>query len=817
MATRHRILTISLTLGIASGCSSSPLGVLPPEGSERGRCLPNGSCNPGLSCASGYCVRLPDQGPSPLKDAGPDSKVAWDTRVDRGNDHRQADTMPGCGDGKKNGSESCDGTDLGGATCQSHGYFAGSLKCKLDCSFDTSACTNCGNGVVDAGETCDGSELKGQTCSSTGFEGGSLQCAKDCKLDTSGCYKCGDGKLNGAEQCDGNQVGSKTCGDLGFYAGTLKCKASCTYDTAACHNCGNGAVDVGEQCDGINLAGKTCVSQGHDSGNLACNANCSFSFAGCQKCGNGAVEGSEQCDGVALAGKTCLSLGYQGGTLSCSAGCTLDSSACFKCGDGKLNGSEACDGSLFGGKTCATQGFDGGSLACSSACALDTSGCYKCGDGKINGLEECDAAALGGKTCATVGFDGGTLSCKANCAFDKTKCYKCGNGVIEGPEECDDGNTLNGDGCSSTCKITDILGAASGTSPRLAMAGDGTFMLVWDQSWDIFAQRFKADGTKQGTAIKVNQVAVCSNPDVAMVADGRAVVVWNSGDVYGQRFDPAGNKVGPEFVVNTYTAAEQWYPSVALDSVGNFTVVWATLLSSGHDGIYGQRFKADGSKNGSEFQVHSISGSDFGDPTIAMTSTGAAVVSWSRCCDSSGALVNVRRYDSAGGPIGVEFQANVLTQGNQNLPQTMVAADGSFTVAWYNQDKNLGPVVQRRYSNSATPVGPETQVTSTAYVYVPMPRGAMAPDGRYVVTWTEFDSAAASGMKLMGQRFNANGLPEQAPFQMNKTACDNYAASSTAVAISSTGRFAFAWTCYNKSTNQYPVYVKVVPAFNSPL
>ena len=30
---------------------------------------------------------------------------------------------------------------------------------------------------------------------------------------------------------------------------------------------------------------------------------------------------------------------------------------------------------------------------------------------------------------------------------------KCGNGVVEGGEACDDGNTANGDGCSSQCQV----------------------------------------------------------------------------------------------------------------------------------------------------------------------------------------------------------------------------------------------------------------------------------------------------------------------------------------------------------------------------
>ena len=39
----------------------------------------------------------------------------------------------------------------------------------------------------------------------------------------------------------------------------------------------------------------------------------------------------------------------------------------------------------------------------------------------------------------------------------------CGNGVIEGSEECDDGNTQDGDGCSSTCKIEEPPSEEDGT------------------------------------------------------------------------------------------------------------------------------------------------------------------------------------------------------------------------------------------------------------------------------------------------------------------------------------------------------------------
>ncbi len=52
------------------------------------------------------------------------------------------DDRPGvCGDGVREGSETCDGTDLGRAACENLGYTAGELACRTDCTLDTAGCT----------------------------------------------------------------------------------------------------------------------------------------------------------------------------------------------------------------------------------------------------------------------------------------------------------------------------------------------------------------------------------------------------------------------------------------------------------------------------------------------------------------------------------------------------------------------------------------------------------------------------------------------------------------------------------------------------
>ncbi len=154
-----------------------------------------------------------------------------------------------CGDGMLGPGEICDGTRLGGRTCITQGFVAGTLAC-LDCQLDASACTHtqpeicnnsvdddqdgmidctdsdcahlylctCGNHVLDDNEYCDGELVPaGMNCvtASMGqFSGGTLGCEAGCAhLELSGCtHACGDGSVNPGETCDdGNTVAGDGC------------------------------------------------------------------------------------------------------------------------------------------------------------------------------------------------------------------------------------------------------------------------------------------------------------------------------------------------------------------------------------------------------------------------------------------------------------------------------------------------------------------------------------------------------------------------------------------------------------------------------
>jgi fibro-slime domain-containing protein len=100
------------------------------------------------------------------------------------------------------------------------------------------------------------------------------------------------------------------------------------------------------------------------------------------------------------------------------------------CGDAVINGDEICD-----------DGVNNGSYGgCMPGClAL---GPY-CGDGQVSfGHEDCDD----GTNLSTYGADGCGPGCRV--------VPRCGDGNVDSQfgEGCDDGNTVSGDGCSTTCQ-----------------------------------------------------------------------------------------------------------------------------------------------------------------------------------------------------------------------------------------------------------------------------------------------------------------------------------------------------------------------------
>jgi len=69
-----------------------------------------------------------------------------------------------CGDGVRNGSEGCDGSDLSGASCTSLGYAGGTLTCTAACGFNTASCDcRTASGTAATGDVLSGKSFSNAT------------------------------------------------------------------------------------------------------------------------------------------------------------------------------------------------------------------------------------------------------------------------------------------------------------------------------------------------------------------------------------------------------------------------------------------------------------------------------------------------------------------------------------------------------------------------------------------------------------------------------------------------------------------------------
>jgi hypothetical protein len=120
--------------------------------------------------------------------------------------------------------------NTGTSTCQSFidpytllPYEKGRLTCTSDCTaFSTSTCYTCGDGYKQPTEECDGTDFGGGTdCTAFGYTTGALHCTPDCRLDLSNCSVVGTSVPQpGDKSTTGGGGGGSSGGSTGFSPGT---------------------------------------------------------------------------------------------------------------------------------------------------------------------------------------------------------------------------------------------------------------------------------------------------------------------------------------------------------------------------------------------------------------------------------------------------------------------------------------------------------------------------------------------------------------------------------------------------------------------
>ena len=315
-----------------------------------------------------------------------------------------------------------------------------------------------------------------------------------------------------------------------------------------------------------------------------------------------------------------------------------------------------------------------------------------------------------------------------------------------------------------------------------------------------------AGAAKSGPEFVVNTYTTSFQfaPSVGVDSLGRFVVVWESyyqdgsyGGVFGQRFDSAGAKLGSEFQVNTYTTFGQRAPTVAIDAAGDFVVAWQSYPQDGSSlGIFARRFGSSGSPLGGEFVVNTYTTGYQFYPSVAMGSSGAFVVAWaSYNQDGSSTGIFGQRFDSAGAPAGGEFQVNAYTTNYQTRASVAMASGGSFVVAWdsYGPDGSGNGIFARRFDSAGVAAGTDFQINTYTTGSQIFGKVAIDANSRFVVTWESY-SQDGSGGGIFAQRFDSLGARLGTEFQVN-TFTTGYQGRQV-IGMNPAGAFVVAWQSY---------------------
>ncbi|MEM7587523.1 MAG: hypothetical protein AAF560_29310 [Acidobacteriota bacterium] len=257
--------------------------------------------------------------------------------------------------------------------------------------------------------------------------------------------------------------------------------------------------------------------------------------------------------------------------------------------------------------------------------------------------------------------------------------------------------------------------------------------------------------------------------------------------------------------VNTYTTSSQYNPAVAVDSDGDFIVVWASLGSPGTDSaifsIQGQRFASDGSASGAQFQVNSYTTSSQRSPEVAMDADGDFVIVWesqgSPGTDSSGYSIQGQRYASDGSTTGAQFQVNAYTSSDQTEPVVGMDSDGDFVVAWTSlispgNDSSSYSIQGQRYASDGSTSGVQFQVNTFTSSEQTVPSIDLEADGDFAIVWRSIGSGGGDpDDSIQLQRFASNGSMVGSEMQVNTYTSG--VQTSPAVAVDADGDFVIVW------------------------
>jgi len=186
----------------------------------------------------------------------------------------------------------------------------------------------------------------------------------------------------------------------------------------------------------------------------------------------------------------------------------------------------------------------------------------------------------------------------------------------------------------------------------------GGFKVTWldgsqDSDFVYHGQLYTEQGIKLGVEFLVDESTanLSSKSSLVTLTDGTQVQVFQSlgtdgyTDISGQLFTAASEKIGSAFQINSNSTLNQYAPSVAPLTGGNFVVSWHGINADNSSDIFAQRFNV----NGEAIGFHSITGTQTSDVL-----NGTVFDDFLLCLDGNDVVKNSLGSDYIDGGAGLD-------------------------------------------------------------------------------------------------------------------------------------------------------------------
>ena len=278
---------------------------------------------------------------------------------------------------------------------------------------------------------------------------------------------------------------------------------------------------------------------------------------------------------------------------------------------------------------------------------------------------------------------------------------------------------------------------------------------------------------------RVNQQGLFNqeNPTVLTLADGSAVVAWQSGkpgkqSIHARRLSRAGVPQGDEWVLSEAALGSHEAPVLAELPGRGFAMAWQAIGSDGVSSkIHLQTFNASGSPSTAR-RIIGTSALVDRSPTLSVLPNGALAVAW----------------------VAEQASADVLSLGgqatrreaNSDIFAQILQADGtSVSPIWVN--------------GSPSPCD--------------RPSMATLPSGKLLIGWSEYDLDAKSSWDIRATTVTASGIIQGSPVTLN----DFRAYDQTALRITAGSEGALAvWSTRGADGSGLGVAAKAITASGLP-